>query len=183
MALALRHERTERTERTAVVRSRVHGGAADPRVRGLVKATTSVGHVTRAPKLEVVAPQRRTARWVVTGAVIICGLMLGAAAFQTQLARRQLSLDTLDRHIRAAHEQYDVLRRERAELRSPGRLAEQAAALGMVPARQTQFVTIDPGVIADVQRTGVAASGDGDATIEQEFADYASVKAQAGGAP
>lgn len=180
MAMAAR---VERAERSALVRSRVHGGVHE---RAMVKSTASVAHVTpanRRPQLVVVAPQRRTARWVVVGAVVICSLMLGAAAFQTQLARRQLTLDTLDRRIRTAHEQYDVLRRERAELRSPGRLAEQAAALGMVPATQTDFVTLDPKVIADVQRTGVTPSGHRVTTIEQEFADYASVKAQAGGSP
>jgi hypothetical protein len=149
----------------------------------MVKSTAAVTHVARPPKLVVVAPQRRTARWIVAGSVLVFGLMIGAAAFQTQIARRQLELDSLDRRIRTAHEQYDVLRRERAELRSPGRLAEQAALLGMVPATQTEFVALDASVIADVQRTGVADSEHDTATIEQEFADYAHVKSQAGGAP
>jgi hypothetical protein len=177
MAMAAR---AERQERATAVRSRVHGGSAE---RAMVKSTASVAHVARRPKLVVVAPQRRTARWIVAGSVLVFGLMIGAAAFQTQIARRQLELDTLDRRIRTAHEQYDVLRRERAELRSPGRLAEQAALLGMVPATQTEFVTLDASVIADVQRTGVADSAHDTATIEQEFADYAQVKSQAGGAP
>jgi hypothetical protein len=149
----------------------------------MVKSTAAVAHVTRKPSLVVVAPQRRTARWIVTGCVLVFGLMLGAAAFQTQLARRQLTIDTLDRRIRAAHEQYDVLRRERAELRSPGRLAQQAAALGMVPASQTQFAQLDPKVVAAVQRSGAPDDHQAKATIEQEFADYANVKAHAGGAP
>lgn len=180
MALAVRTERTERAERAAVVRSRVHGGVSP---RALVKVTTDVPASRQRPALVVVAPQRRTARWVVAGAVLVCSLMLGAAAFQTQLARRQLTLDTLDRRIRAAHEQYDVLRRERAALRSPGRLATEAAALGMVPADQTEFVSIPASVVADVQRTGVPDGGHRAATVEDEFAEYARVKAQAGGAP
>ncbi len=177
MAMAAR---AERHERATAVRSRVHGGGVD---RAMVKSTASVAHVARRPQLVVVAPQRRTARWIVAGSVLVFGLMIGAAAFQTQIARRQLELDTLDRRIRTAHEQYDVLRRERAELRSPGRLAEQAALLGMVPATQTEFATLDAAVIADVQRTGVADGNHDTATIEQEFADYAQVKAQAGGVP
>jgi hypothetical protein len=76
-----------------------------------------------------------------------------------------------------------VLRRERAELRSPGRLATQAEALGMVPATQTEFITLDPDVIATVQRWGAPKDDHDETTIEQEFADYARVKAQAGGAP
>lgn len=149
----------------------------------MVKTTASVAHVTRRPQLIVVAPQRRTARWIVAGSTLVFALMLGAAAFQTQLARRQLELDSIDRRIRAAHEQYDVLRRERAELRSPGRLATEAAALGMVSASQTKFVQLDPAVVAEVQRAGVPQGNGHDVSVEQEFADYARVKAQAGGAP
>lgn len=161
---------TASTERVTPVRSRVHGGAYERAI-------------SKKPSLVVVAPQRRTARWIVAGCVVVFGLMLGAAAFQTQIARRQLTIDTLDRRIRAAHQQYDVLRRERAELRSPGRLAAQAAALGMVPATQTEFQTLDPAVVAVVQRSGAPSDHVVKATIEEEFAAYAHVKAQAGIAP
>jgi len=116
-------------------------------------------------------------------AVLRFALMVSALAFQTQVARTQLRLDTLDREIRQAHERYDVLRRERAELRSPGRLAQAAMALDMVPATQTEFVSLDADVIATVQRTGVDSGDVGISDIEQEFHDYASVKAQAGGKP
>ena len=43
-------------------------------------------------------------------------------------------------------------RTQRAELRSPGRLAEEAAKLGMVPATQTEFVSLDADDVATVQR-------------------------------
>ena len=135
-----------RSERATTVRSRVHGGGA-AQARVMVKRTAAVAHVAPRPQLVVVPRRRRTARLVAAGCTVVFGLMLGAAAFQTQLARRQLNLDTMDRDIRAAHEQYDVLRRERAELRSPGRLAEEAAKLGMVPATQTEFVSLVTGRI------------------------------------
>lgn len=135
------------------------------------------------PRLVVVAPRRRTAAMVGGMAVLLFALMVSALAFQTQVARTQLRLDTLDREIRQAHERYDVLRRERAELRSPGRLAQAAMALDMVPATQTEFVSLDADVIATVQRTGVDSGDVGISDIEQEFRDYASVKAQAGGKP
>lgn len=171
-----------RSERATMVRSRVHGGgAADARV--MVKRTAGVADVAPRPQLVVVPRRRRTARLIAAGCTVVFGLMLGAAAFQTQLARRQLNLDTLDRDIRAAHEQYDVLRRERAELRSPGRLAKEAAALGMVPATQTEFVVLDPDVVAAVQRSGASRDSGGATTIDEEFEQYAEVKAQAGGAP
>lgn len=179
MALAVRADREERAARAGAVRSRVHGETP----RSLVKATAKVAHVAPRPQLVVVAPRRRAARFIAAGSVVVFGLMLGAAAFQTQLARRQLTIDTYDRQIRAAHEQYDVLRRERAELRSPGRLATEASALGMVPATQTQFITLTPEVIGAVQRSGAPTDHREETTIEQEFDAYARVKAQAGSAP
>jgi hypothetical protein len=149
----------------------------------MVKRTVAVADLVPRPQLVVVPRRRRAARLIAVGCTVVFGLMLGAAAFQTQLARRQLTLDTMDRDIRAAHEQYDVLRRERAELRSPGRLALQAGNLGMVPATQTEFVVLDPDVVATVQRSSVATHGSADTSIDQQFEQYADVKAEAGGAP
>lgn len=171
-----------RNERATAVRSRVHsGGAAEARV--MVKRTAAVAHVTPRPQLVVVPRRRRAARLIAVGCTVVFGLMLGAAAFQTQLARRQLTLDTMDRDIRAAHTQYDVLRRERAELRSPGRLVAEATQLGMVPATQTEFVAMDPDVVATVQREGVGDDQSSTVDVDAEFQQYAKVKAQAGGAP
>ena len=149
----------------------------------MVKRTAAVAHISPRPQLVVVPRQRRTARLIAAGCTVVFALMLGAAAFQTQLASRQLTMDTLDRDIRTAHETYDVLRRERAELRSPGRLSQEAIKLGMVPATQTEFVQLDADVVAVVQRSGVDSSGDVDSSVDEEFEHYADVKAVAGGAP
>jgi hypothetical protein len=171
---------TARAEQATAFRTRVHGG--EPSVRAMVKATAPVAHVAPRPALVVIPTRRRAARLVAFVSSVLFILMLGAAAFQTQLARRQLTLDTMDRRISVAHAQYESLRRERAELRSPGRLVREAAKLGMAPASRTEFVAIDPDVVATVQRTGVPAAK-GAATIDQQFSDYAKVKAQAGGSP
>ena len=172
-----------RNERAMVVHSRAHGGSATS-AGVMAKRTAAVAHVTPRAQLIVVPRRRRTARLIAAGSTVVFGLMLGAAAFQTQLASRQLTLDTMDRGIRAAHEQYDVLRRERAELRSPGRLVAEATKLGMVPASQTQFVSLDPDVVATVQRSGTTSgAGEDDSSVDDEFEQYADVKAQAGGAP
>ncbi len=48
-----------------------------------------------------------------------------------------------------------MLRQQRAELRSPTRLAIEAGELGMVPAPSTEFLAIDPATLARV----VAAAG------------------------
>ncbi|MEI8240951.1 MAG: hypothetical protein WCI22_16170, partial [Actinomycetota bacterium] len=147
----------------------------------MVKSTAPVAHLTTKPKLTLVPRRRRTARLVAAGSAVVFGLMIGAAAFQTQVARRQVRLDTMDGQIRDARTQYDVLRRTRAELRSPGRLAMEATSLGMEPATQTQFITLDPKVLAEVQRTGLRPEHTKALTIDDEFATYAHVKAQAGG--
>jgi hypothetical protein len=183
MGLALRADhvaRPERADRSTTARTRVHHNHGTNK---LVKSTAGVKVAVERPDLVVVAPRNKAARFVVAGCVVVFGMMLGAAAFQTQLARKQLTIDSLDRRIRASHDQYDVLRRERAELRSPGRLMAQAAALDMVPAAQTQFVSLDPDVVATVQRSGAAVQQQHATTPDQEFQDYATVKAQAGSAP
>ena len=158
---------------------RSHGAGA----RVMVKRTAGVAHVVARPQLALVPRRRRTARLITAVCTPVFALMLGAAAFQTQLASRQVRLDTVDRQIREAYDQYDKMRRERAELRSPGRLAAEAAAIGMVPATQTQFVALDPDVIATVQRNGVRPDVQDTTGIGEEFQQYADLKAQSGSAP
>ena len=82
-------------ERHIVVRDRIHadGGVM---ARPMVRSTAGVSVVTR-PQLAVVPRRRRTARLVGVAAFFASSLMLGAAAFQTQLARRQVELDKVDR--------------------------------------------------------------------------------------
>ncbi len=173
------------TAQATAVRSRVHASANENRnnPRVMVKRTAAVTHLAPRPQLALVPRRRRTARLIAAVCTPVFALMLGAAAFQTQLASRQVRLDAADREIRAAYDQYDTMRRERAELRSPGRLAIEAAALGMVPATQTAFVALDPDVIATVQRSGVTAEVDDTTGIGEEFQRYADVKAQSGSAP
>lgn len=179
VAMAARTLRATPSKASAV-RSRVHAGDG---ARVMVKRTAAVAHLAPQPQLALVPRRRRTARLIAAVCTPVFALMLGAAAFQTQLASRQVRLDTIDREIRAAYDQYDTMRRERAELRSPGRLAVEAAAIGMVPATQTQFVALDPDVIATVQRAGVATDTSDSTGLGEEFQQYADVKAQSGSAP
>lgn len=179
-ARSLRATRATATRGTASVRSRVHASEGQ---RVMTKRTAPVAHITARPQLALVPRHRRTARVIAAVCIPVFTLMLGAAAFQTQLASRQLRLDAVDRQIRAAYDQYDTMRRERAELRSPGRLVAEAAKIGMVPATETQFISLEADVIATVQRTGVATDSDAASEISEEFQQYADVKAQAGGAP
>lgn len=107
------------------------------------------------PPLTVVPGRRRAAGFLVTLSVLISGLMLGAAVLHTQLAERQLQIDRLDRAVRDAEDRFDVLRRQRAELRAPNRLATEARRLGMVPANVTEFIEIDGATLA----MAIAATG------------------------
>ncbi len=134
------------------------------------------------PALRVV-PRRR--RWPallggVAFAVVIVG-MLGAAVFHTQLAERQFEIDRLERGVAEETARFDELRNERAQLRSPQRIADAAWVLGMRPGETGRFVDIDPmdlarqvaaaGVVDDVERVIVS-----DDPLEQ-FRDVKSVSA------
>lgn len=136
------------------------------------------------PRLEVVAPRRRRAVGLfVIACIILFALLLGAVAFQTQLASNQLAIDKTEHAVSQARERYDVLRRLRAQLRSPNRLAVEAERLGMVSAVTGELMTTDPAVVAAVKAAagGLPDSvGDNrDSTLEQ----YGEVKEVTGSAP
>ncbi len=156
--------------------------------------TTSRSNVstrTRAPRQQTVAkpalvvvPRRR--RWpaVIAGLAwtTLCVGLLGAAVFHTQLAERQLRIDRLDRAVDQQRELFDELRYERAELRSPVRLAEAAGAMGMVRGDSSDFVRVTPEAVA---RQLAAAGSLADATSRviidtdplQQFRDVKAVTA------
>lgn len=128
------------------------------------------------PTLTVVHRRSRAARTVSVSAALIVVLMLGATAVQSYVAQGQVELDRLDQQIRQTAEQYEVLRRERAELRSPGRLHDVAAELGMEPAASSEFMTIAPDVLVAVrQSTGALDPTFGDESTL--LAQFRSVKA------
>lgn len=149
--------------RPALLRTRTHGGAA-PTVRPLIKTTRNVQIETR-PALHVVPVGRRAARWVGLAATVIFVLMIAAAAFQTQLARRQLEIDRLNKAMDSATQTYDNLRRERAELRSPVRLNAEAGKRDMVTTEDSRFVTINPELLAEAETwMGPVSTGAGEST-------------------
>ena len=115
------------------------------------RSTTKQASPTSNPKPALTVVTRRR-RWpaVVAGlawALVSIGL-LGAAVFHTQLAERQLRLDRLDRQVAVERERFDELRYERAELRSPVRLAAAASELGMRRGRASTFVSVTPEAVA-----------------------------------
>jgi len=134
------------------------------------------------PRLEVVPRRRRAMGIVVASCIVLFALLLGAVAFQTTLAQNQLALDKTERDVRDARERYDVLRRQRAQLRSPNRLAVEATALGMVPADTGQLIVLDPNAVAIV----LAAASDLPANVSDNpssLETFGQVKAVTGDAP
>jgi hypothetical protein len=120
---------------------------------------------------------------VVIGGLLLFVMLIGAVAFQTQIARNQLALDKTERQVTAARDRYDVLRRQRAELRSPNRLAVEADRLGMSPAESGEFMTIDPDVVASVlAATSGLPSSVGD-PVESSLDQFGHVKAVTGDVP
>jgi hypothetical protein len=146
----------------------------------MVRSTAGINPAPHT-QLVVVPRRRRTARLVTVAAFFISCLMLGAAAFQTQLASRQVELDRVDGQIRTARNQFNDLRRQRAELRSPERLATSGAALGMRSATKTEFIEIDPAVVAEVQQSAGGVFDPGSESRDPVFEEFKIVKSIAGG--
>ncbi|MGD9996651.1 MAG: hypothetical protein AB7L17_06910 [Ilumatobacteraceae bacterium] len=181
MAIPLRRTAPARPRRHAEpsprpgVRTRRHG-EVDRSPRPLVRATIGI-QATSRPTLTLVPRRRRAAHLAVVMSAVVGLAMLAAAAFQTRLAKSQLELDRLDREISAQRDTYDSLRRERAELRSPSRLADMADRTGMVTTDEVNFITIDPSTYAAVQQaTGILEHPDsGDDELLEQFRDVKSV--------
>jgi hypothetical protein len=114
---------------------------------------------------------------------VVFAVMLGVTVFQTRLAERQLQLDRTERQVSVARDRYDQLRQVRAVLRSPERLAAEAAANGLVPGGGSEFVEVDPAVKALV----AASSGGVDAQVVRpstsSLEEFRRVKATIGRTP
>jgi len=135
------------------------------------------------PTLRVVVTRRR---WpAVIGFVLIAltlVAMLGAAVFHTQLAQRQLRIDVLENQVQAERERFDELRRDRAALRSPGRIATEAIELEMVRGETSRFIEVDPGALARQLAAAGVVDDNASRVIEEsgpldQFRDVKSVSA------
>lgn len=90
---------------------------------------------------------------------VVVSLMLATVVLHTRLAERQLDIDRLETTVTEARARFDVLRQQRAELRSPSRLAAASAETGMAAAPAANFLPVDPFTVAEV----LVASGPADA--------------------
>jgi len=108
-----------------------------------------------ASRLVEVPARRRVARFAIALTVLLGGVMMGAIYLHTRIAERQLEIDRLESAVRESQTDFDILRAERADLRSLTRLSRIALGLGMQPAEESQFVNVDPMVLAvTIARTG-----------------------------
>jgi cell division protein FtsL len=128
-----------------------------PRLTDVTRSTVRQSTTKSAPR--TANSPSRAAGVVVAAAVVAILLMLVAAVLHTQLAERQFRIDNLDRSVRTEQARFAVLRSERAELRSPTRLAEAARSLGMSPAKPSQFIEMEPMELARAIAAGGALNG------------------------
>jgi cell division protein FtsL len=120
-----------------------------PRRRPVSTATAS------RPDLRIVPRRRAAVNAALLLLVVVVALMLAAVVLHTRLTERQLQIDRLEQDVTEARERFDVLRRQRAELRSPTRLAMEGTERGMVVAPNGDFITVDGRTLAEV----IAAAG------------------------
>jgi hypothetical protein len=154
-----------------------------------VPRRTGVGGPSPAPRpetadLKLVPRRRRAAGFAVCFAVLAVALMLGAAVVHTQLSERQLEIDRLEQEVSDADARFEVLRGQRAELRSPGRLNAEAARLGMRPAPTSDFVSIDRWTVARaVASVGIVDSSRTVASPDDPLDQFRTVKEVGAGTP
>lgn len=114
------------------------------------------------PDLRVIETIRVKKFSKVTSVLIgIAAVLTLIVVFQTVIAEQQLRLDKVTTDVRLARFHYDELRQNRAELRAPDHLREQAMMLGMSQGLSAQFEEIPADVVASV----IAATGDMDKEI------------------
>jgi len=106
--------------------------------------------------------------------------MLGTVVLHTRLAERQVEIDKLEQDVTDARNRFDVLRQQRAELRSPTRLAIEAERLRMIPAPRTEFLDVDPQTVAEVLASaGIVDEATGTVSTEDPLEQIRKVKAAA----
>lgn len=121
-------------------------------------ATTSVARpggaqptsAQRRPDLVVVPRRRGFLGALLAVVLVVVAGMLAVTAFHTTLAERQYQLDVLERQVSTERARFDVLRRDRAWLASPERLAGRARELGLVTGGRTEFLDVPADIVAIV---------------------------------
>jgi hypothetical protein len=159
--------------RVGVGRHRQHG-VPDP---AAPVAPTAAKPATR-PDLRIVPKPRAAVNAALILGFLVVVLMLGTVVLHTRLAERQVEIDRLEQAVDDARSRFDVLRQQRAELRSPTRLALEAQRLLMIPAPRTEFLAVDPNALAQVlAAAGIVDSATGTITTSDPLEQLRRVKA------
>lgn len=88
------------------------------------------------------APPRRLRAWVLF-VVVVVAAFFGLTYSRTSLDDSAIKLDALDDQITEQEGRYSELRAQVAEMRDPRRIAEKAAAAGLVYARDQVTLTVE----------------------------------------
>jgi cell division protein FtsL len=130
------------------------------------------------PELRIVPRPRAAINAALVLGFVVVVLMLGTVVLHTRLAERQVEIDTLEQAVTDARNRFDVLRQQRAELRSPTRLAIEAQRLLMIPAPRTEFLDVDPQTVAEVLASaGVVDEATGTISADDPLEQFRIVKA------
>ncbi len=149
-----RSERLGRFERRPLRRLQRRDGYA-----GVAEAAAELEPVD---ELQVVPRRRLAANFAALALVLLGILMLSAVVLHTRLAERQRQIDQLEQQVEVQRDLFDILRQQRAVLRSPTRLASESSRLGMFAPPDSNFVAADPWTLAQViAATGSTGSLDG----------------------
>ncbi len=167
-ALGTRHTTAERAARS--------DGRTHP------TASTATSRAANRPDLRIVPKPRAAANAAIVLFAVVVVLMLTAVVLHTRIAERQLEIDRLETAVTDARERFDVLRQQRAELRSPTRLALESADLGMGPSPGTEFLTIDAQTMAEmIAAAGTVDEATGEVTAPDPLEQIRRVKAATAG--
>jgi hypothetical protein len=129
---------------------------------GYADVAEAVADLEQVTDLRVVPRRRLAANFAALAVVLLGVLMLSAVVLHTRLAERQRQVDRLEQQVEVQHELFDILREQRAVLRSPTRLANESGDLGMFAPPDSDFVQIDPWTVAQIiAATGSTAALDG----------------------
>jgi hypothetical protein len=130
------------------------------------------------PELRIVPRPRAAINAALVLGFVVVVLMLGTVVLHTRLAERQVEIDSLEQAVTDARNRFDVLRQQRAELRSPTRLAIEAQRLLMIPAPRTEFLDVDPQTVAEVLASaGIVDEATGTISTDDPLEQFRAVKA------
>jgi hypothetical protein len=162
------------TGRVGTTRNRQHGATSGP---STTSPTTTPEPVSR-PDLRIVPRPRAAINAALVLGFVVVVLMLGTVVLHTRLAERQVEIDKLEQAVTDARSRFDVLRQQRAELRSPTRLAIEAKRLLMIPAPRTEFLDVDPQTVAEVLASaGLVDEATGTISTDDPLEQIRTVKA------